>query len=132
MWLGYIPSDLVDTLAAKIKAKQSAFYTGAPDVVAQALAAHVNTGFSITSFADNLSPGSSSSPGPEAVGSTSSEGKARQDAITGVVSAVGAICRSGARVPCGSLDETLQTARASEVVGSPRFFCRHETGGEGV
>jgi hypothetical protein len=93
MWLGYIPSDLVDTLAAEIKAKQSAFYTGVPDTVAQALAAHVNTGFSITSVADpNLSPGSSSSsPGPGTVGSTSSDGKARQDAIIGVVSALGAI-----------------------------------------
>ena len=95
MWLGYIPSDLVDTLAAEIKAKQSAFYTGVPDTVAQALAAHVNTGFSITSVADpNLSPGSSTSSsgtGAGAVGSTSSEGKARQDAIIGVVSALGAI-----------------------------------------
>lgn len=94
MWLGYIPSDLVDTLAAEIKAKQSAFYTGVPDTVAQALAAHVNAGFAITSVADpNRSPGgsSSSSSGPGAVGSTSSEGRARQDAIIGVVSALGAI-----------------------------------------
>lgn len=94
MWLGYIPSDMVDTLAAEIKAKQSAFYTGVPDTVAQALAAHVNTGFSITSVADpNLSPGSSSSSpgGVGPVGSTSSEGKAREDAIIGVVSALGAI-----------------------------------------
>jgi len=96
MWLGYIPSDMVDTLAAEIKAKQSPFYTGVPDAVAQSLAAHVNAGFSITSVADpNLSPGSSSpSPGGGAagpVGSTSSEGRMRQDAIIGVVSALGAI-----------------------------------------
>lgn len=93
MWLGYIPSDMVDTLAAEIKAKQSAFYTAVPDTVAQALAAHVNTGFSITSVPDpNLSPSSSSSSsGAGAVGSASTEGKARQDAIIGVVSALGAI-----------------------------------------
>lgn len=89
MWLGYIPTDQVDTLAAEIKTKQSAFYTGVPDGVARALASHVNSGFSINSVADpntgDIGPGSTGSS------ASSSNGKSRQDAIIGVVSALGAV-----------------------------------------
>ncbi|KAG5653650.1 hypothetical protein H0H81_011610 [Sphagnurus paluster] len=92
MWLGYIPSDQVDNLAAQIKAKQSAFYTGVPDNVAQALASHVNSGFSLKAVADpNLIPSSNGSGGSNTSSATSDSSKARQDAIIGVVSALGAI-----------------------------------------
>jgi hypothetical protein len=88
MFLGYIPSDQVDTLAAQIKAKQSPFYTGVPDPVAQALASRVDSGFALTSVPDPSAKKPGSSLDPTA---GSSEGKARQDAIIGVVSALGAI-----------------------------------------
>jgi hypothetical protein len=42
MWLGYIPSDVVDVLAAEIKAKQSKFYTGVPGGIVADLADHVS------------------------------------------------------------------------------------------
>jgi len=93
MWLGYIPSDLVDVLAAQIKAKQSKFYTGVPSGVAADLAERVNCGFSLRSVADsggaNNSGGSTS--GGAVTGASSAESKSRQDAIIGVVSALGAI-----------------------------------------
>jgi hypothetical protein len=90
MWLGYIPSDQVDNLAAQIKAKQSLFYNGVNNNVAKALASHVNSGFSLNAVADpNLNTnGGGSSNGS---GSNSGSSKTRQDAIIGVVSALGAI-----------------------------------------
>ncbi|RDB16108.1 hypothetical protein Hypma_003392, partial [Hypsizygus marmoreus] len=57
MWLGYIPSDFVDTLAAEIKIKQSSVYSGVPD---KALASHVNSGFNFNSVADPSALGSGS------------------------------------------------------------------------
>jgi len=96
MWLGYIPSSLVDTLAAEIKAPQSAFYTGVPDAVARALALRVNSGFSLLSIADpnpgTGSSGASASGSAGGSGSISNKGaQARQDAIVGVVSALGGV-----------------------------------------
>ena len=91
MWLGYIPSDLVDVLAAEIKAKQSKFYTGVPAGVAADLADRVNAGFSLRSVADNNSNGGSSTGGDGVTGATSAESRSRRDAIIGVVSALGAI-----------------------------------------
>ncbi|GLB45516.1 putative biological adhesion [Lyophyllum shimeji] len=93
MWLGYIPSDQVDTLAAQIKAKQSAFYTGVADPVAQALAQHVNPGFSLNAIADpNLNnEGGLTGPGSSSNGAGGDNGKSRQDAIIGVVTALGVI-----------------------------------------
>lgn len=93
MWLGYIPSDLVDTLAVQIKARQSTFYTGVQDPVAQALATRVNSGFSLKSVADPNTSGSNNNGATAGNSSTggSSSSKSRQDAIIGVVSALGAI-----------------------------------------
>ncbi|TFK38991.1 hypothetical protein BDQ12DRAFT_604835, partial [Crucibulum laeve] len=95
MWLGYIPTDLVDTLAAEIKAKQSAFYTGVASTVARDLAGRVNSGFSLRSVADPKAdpgnPGSGSGSNASVNSASSNDGKARQDAIIGVVSALGAI-----------------------------------------
>ncbi|KAF8959121.1 hypothetical protein BDZ97DRAFT_1705395 [Flammula alnicola] len=96
MWLGYIPSDLVDTLAAEIKAKQSKFYTGVGAGVAQDLADRVNSGFSLLSVGDTgtgTGSGGGSGASNSITGATSSGGNShsRQDAIIGVVSALGAI-----------------------------------------
>ncbi|KAF8802095.1 hypothetical protein BYT27DRAFT_7261214 [Phlegmacium glaucopus] len=89
MWLGYVPSNLVSTLSQEILAKQSKFYTGASDVVAKALASHVNSGFSILSVSD---PNSGKSGGTKGTTSASDDGeKTRQNAIIGVVSALAAI-----------------------------------------
>jgi len=90
MYLGYIPSEYVDELAAEIKAKQSSFYTGVDDPVAQDLASHVNSGFAINSVADPGSLPGGSSVTPNMTGATSSDDR-RKDAIIGVVSALGAI-----------------------------------------
>jgi len=94
-WVGYIPSDKVDTLAAEIKAKQSAFYTGVPDTVARALASHVNSGFNLNSVPDpntkNGGGGGGGGSGPSGSNASSDNGKSRQDAIIGVVSTLGAI-----------------------------------------
>lgn len=97
MWLGYIPSDQVDTLAALIKAKQSKFYTGVPIPAAQDLAERVNSGFSLRSIVSpNTGTGSSGSGSGSGGSSSKGDGSssaiaARQDAIIGVVSAFGAI-----------------------------------------
>ena len=95
MWLGYIPTSLVDTLAAEIKAPQSAFYTGVPDDVARALALRVNSGFSLLSVADpnggSSSGGSGSGGAGGTKGTSAKSAQARQDAIVGVVSALGGV-----------------------------------------
>jgi hypothetical protein len=91
MWLGYIPSDQVDNLAAQIKAKQSLFYNGIQDNVAKALASHVNSGFSLNAVADPNLNTDGAGGGPNGSGTSSNSGKSRQDAIIGVVSALGAI-----------------------------------------
>jgi len=95
MWLGYIPKDLVDDLAAQIKAKQSAFYTGVSNNVAQGLAARVNPGFNLLSVSDSTGVATTNNnPAGNAAGVTGASadsGKSRQDAIIGVVSALGAI-----------------------------------------
>lgn len=96
MWLGYIPTDLVNQLAAEIKAKQSPFYMGVADPVARSLAQRVDSGFSITSVAgtSGLNPGAGGAAGGVGgvSGATSGgDSRSRQDAIIGVVSALGAI-----------------------------------------
>jgi len=90
-WLGYIPSEDVDTLAAQIKAKTSSFYTGVPTGVAKDLADHVVPGYSLLSVPDPNNGGSGGPAGSGNAGATGDNGKSRQDAIIGVVSALGAI-----------------------------------------
>jgi hypothetical protein len=85
MWLGFIPSNLVDTLASQIKAKQSPFYTGNPDPWAS-LALHVNPSFSLDTVNNP-----SDDPGSSTSSSNSNDSKSREDAIIGVVSALGGI-----------------------------------------
>lgn len=84
------------TLAAQVKAMYSPFYTAVQDPIAKALASHVVSGFSVLSVpADKntgTNGGSGSSGSADSVsGAASDNGKQRQDAIIGVVSALGAI-----------------------------------------
>lgn len=91
-WLGYVPSDVVDTLAAEIKAKNSKFYTGVPEGVAQDLAQHVNSGFSLLSVPDpNAASGADGTTKGAGTTGAVSDSKSRQDAIIGVVTALGGV-----------------------------------------
>lgn len=86
MWTGYIPTADVTTLSQDILAKQSKFYTGSTDPVAQQLAQHVDPGFYILSVSD---PSSNNAGGLNA--SSSGDGRKRQDIIIGVVTSLGGI-----------------------------------------
>jgi len=89
IYLGYIPSGLVDSLAAMIKARNSAFYTSQSGVAAQ-IAVRVDPSFPITAIADPNSPaGGGMSQGSS--GGISDQAKVRHDAIIGVVSTLGGV-----------------------------------------
>ncbi|KAG2010396.1 hypothetical protein CC2G_013225 [Coprinopsis cinerea AmutBmut pab1-1] len=93
MYLAYIPTELVDTLAAAIKTRNSKFYTATPGIAGD-LAKYVNSGFALRSVQDpgvGNNSGTNGNGAPGNTGATSSDGKSRQDAIIGVVSALGAI-----------------------------------------
>jgi len=91
MYLAYIPSGGVNMLAAEIKAPSSQFYIGTTGI-AQALAQRVDASFAINSVTDpNASTDGSGSQPNSTKGGSSSSSKTRQDAIIGVVSALGAI-----------------------------------------
>jgi hypothetical protein len=79
-----------------MKARNSKFYTGVSDPTAQDLAQRVNTGFSLLSVSPSQGSGGSGNGGGSGTGTlgttgAASDGKSRQDAIIGVVSALGAI-----------------------------------------
>lgn len=89
IYLAYIPIYQVAALAEEIKATQSPFYTAANPPVAKQLARLVNPSF-------NLESVPASSTGSNSGGSSSSSGSSkssntREDAIIGVVSALGGI-----------------------------------------
>ncbi|TFK52699.1 hypothetical protein OE88DRAFT_1438612 [Heliocybe sulcata] len=94
MWLGYVPSDMVDNLAQQIKAKQSAFYTGTSGLPAE-LAAHVDSSFAVTTYQNpdgsSSGSGSSSSNANTSSSPSSSSSKVRENAIIGIVSALGGV-----------------------------------------
>jgi hypothetical protein len=91
MFLAYIPSELVNTLAAEIKVQSSSFYT-VPQGIALQLAQHVDPSFAINSVTDpNASTDGSGSGSSNGNSSTGGNSKTRQDAIIGVVSALGAV-----------------------------------------
>lgn len=90
IYLAYIPDDRVEELITQIGAKNSRFYTAVDDKVALELAQTVNSGYRLTSVADPNSSGDTGSGGLASTGAAAS-GKSRQDAIIGVVSALGAI-----------------------------------------
>jgi len=89
-WLGYVPTPLVETLAAQIKVKTSLFYTGtgAPYSV---LASHVNPSFDIMTVTATTGIPGSGGPSNDSSGSTSDDSRTRENAIIGVVSALGGI-----------------------------------------
>lgn len=90
MFMAYLPADQVSTLAAQIKVKSSPFYTASTGI-AQQLALRVNSGFALNSVVDpNAQTDGGSSSGSSSISSGASS-KTRQDAIIGVVSALGAI-----------------------------------------
>lgn len=84
-WEGYVPADLVSTLASLISNGKSIFYTGQSSSIATALAACVDPSMALDAIPGPTPGGSSSS------GSSSSGSSVRQDAIIGVVSSLGAI-----------------------------------------
>ena len=93
MFMSYIPSDQVNTLAAEIKVKSSPFYTASTGI-AQQLALRVNSAFALNSVVDpnaKTDGGSSSGGSSSNSSSSSANSKTRQDAIIGVVSTLGAI-----------------------------------------
>lgn len=90
-WIGWIPSDSVDTLAAQIKTRSSPFYSGAPNSVAKQLANRVVSGYDIVSLPDPISSNGGTNGDNGDSGGSGDDGKSRRDAIIGVVSALGAI-----------------------------------------
>lgn len=93
MYLAYIPTGQVDTLAQQLLVKTSAFYTGLGNPYAQ-LANLVVSSFPVESVqAPGGNPAGPQSNNDSAGGATSSSGssKTREDAIIGVVSSLGAI-----------------------------------------
>ena len=89
-WLGYIPTPLVETLAAQLKVKTSQFYTGMGPPYSD-LANHVDASFDImTVTATTGIPGSGGSNNSTS-GGTSDDSRTRENAIIGVVSALGGI-----------------------------------------
>ncbi|TFY83180.1 hypothetical protein EWM64_g835 [Hericium alpestre] len=93
-WLGYIPTEQVNTLANEIKVKSSQFYTGSPAPYST-LAGHVNPAYSLRSISNpNEIPGGGGATTGNSNGSVnggSSSNHSRQDAIIGVVSVLGGI-----------------------------------------
>jgi len=91
IWLAWMPSDTVSELAREMKLSSSAFYNGVQNVVAHDLASHVISGFDVTSVPPPSSANSGNG-GLSDTGATSDPSdKTREDAIIGVVSALGAI-----------------------------------------
>lgn len=90
-WIGWIPTDVVDTLAAQIKTKTSPFYSNVPNGVAKDLASRVVSGYNILSVPNPTSSNGGTSGDSGGSGGLGDNGKSRRDAIIGVVSALGAI-----------------------------------------
>lgn len=96
MFLAYVPQDQVSTLASLIKDTTSSFYKGTGDPTLESLANKVESGFSVLSVADpndgaSTSSGSSSGSSDNSASSESGASKTREDAIIGVVSALGGV-----------------------------------------
>lgn len=88
-WLGFIPTPQVDNLAAQIKVETSPFYTDLPSPYSD-LAKHIIPAFDITTITNNGAPGSGVS-NPSSSGGSSTDSRTRENAIIGVVSALGGI-----------------------------------------
>ncbi|KAI0775505.1 hypothetical protein BD413DRAFT_471050, partial [Trametes elegans] len=90
MWVGYIPTDNVDTLAQQLKVTSSAFYTSLQSPYSD-LAQHVVSSFPVTTAVGSGDSGSGSGGNGASSSSGSSSSKSRENAIIGVVSSLGAI-----------------------------------------
>lgn len=90
VFLAYIPSDKVDTLAQQITDKNSQFYTGAGPPYTD-LALHVNAAFPVQAVTSPTTGDGSTSPDSTASGASSSSSKTRENVIIGVVTSLGAI-----------------------------------------
>ncbi|TBU57374.1 hypothetical protein BD310DRAFT_1020567 [Dichomitus squalens] len=91
MYLGWIPTGAVDTLAQQLKVTSSAFYTALNSPYSD-LAKHVVSSFPVENApgsTDGSSGSNDSGSGHASSGSSSS--KTREDAIIGVVTSLGAI-----------------------------------------
>ncbi|KAG7088653.1 hypothetical protein E1B28_012625 [Marasmius oreades] len=87
---GKLPTEEIANLAAMVQAPKSPFYNAVNNQVARQLAEHVDKGFSVVAQPNsNGGDGGKTSEGSES-GNTSSD-RTRQDAIIGVVSALGGI-----------------------------------------
>jgi len=87
MFVGYVPTTLVATLAAQIKTPKSLFYTGQYSD----LASHVDPSFDITTVTATAGiPGSGGSNNGSS-GGAPDDSRIRENAIIGVVSALGGI-----------------------------------------
>ena len=91
VWLAYVPSDVVNDLAAQIKVPQSKFYNGVPNTVAHDLAQHVVPAFSILSVPAGSAVAAGGNGGSTSGGISNTGSNVRQDAVIGVASALGAI-----------------------------------------
>jgi hypothetical protein len=89
LYRAFVDPGIIDDLAAAIKVQSSAFYT-VQDKLARDLASHVVPNFNVLSVKDEKDDGSGNSSGSNS-GAASKDGKQRQDAIIGVVSAFGAV-----------------------------------------
>jgi len=90
LWMGYIPSIHVEALAAQIKTTKSLFYTGRPPPYSE-LVSHVDPSFDITAVTTTVGiPGSGGSNNGSS-GGASDDSRTRENAIIGVVSALGGI-----------------------------------------
>jgi hypothetical protein len=91
LFLTYMPEDLLNTLELQLKSRNSLFFTGVDNPVATELASHVVSAFALNSVADpNSATGGGGSAGDSAVGGAA-QSQTRQDAIIGVVTALGVI-----------------------------------------
>jgi hypothetical protein len=96
LFLAYYPTAAINALELSLKARNSDFYNGVDDPIAQQLSQHVISAFALDSVADpNTGSGSGGSGGSgnaqDTAQGAAGTSKTRQDAIIGVVTALGAI-----------------------------------------
>ncbi|KAG6333734.1 hypothetical protein ID866_5362 [Astraeus odoratus] len=85
IWQGYIPSDMVTTLASLISNQKSVFYTGQDEAISSELAACVDPSLALDAIT-GPAPGGDSNTSSSSTGSDT-----RRDAVIGVVSSLGAL-----------------------------------------
>lgn len=90
MYLCYIPDPYVDSLAAQIKTKSSNVYTASPAPYSQ-LAQHFDASFDILTVTTTANVPGSGGSNTGSSGGTSENPRVRENAIIGVVSALGGI-----------------------------------------